>query len=187
MKDRISEPVSGYFVRKIQTTGYTEIVNFPDVTSKYQSAIVGTNYNFNYGINFMKCSYYLPALTPKPYQEYLLTDNTSVRTNKDIKYSSLYNETTKDKFGRYHAVKLTMFAKVGATRDYLGDVLLYNSLVRLNLPLMQYLSSPVMSSDCIIECRVNAFYQNNEIIVSGSYSGNMNYTFDTGASLHDFV
>ena len=71
--------------------------------------------------------------------------------------------------------------------EVLGEVLLYNSSIRLNLPLEQYLGSQVVDRDCKILARVSSINNRgtqDEIIISGSFTGNINYTFDSGTMVN---
>ena len=187
MKDRIQEPVSGYFTKRITDKSQTEIVNFSSISTGYINSIPGEDYNFNYFIRSIKCSYFIPSVAEKPFREYELTDTTDKKRSKDIEFARLYNDKTFDSYSRPYAIKLIISIERNNETEVLSEVLLYNSSIRLNLPLDQYLGSQVVDRDCKILARVSSINNRgtqDEIIISGSFTGNINYTFDSGTMVN---
>lgn len=183
MKDRIQESVSGYFIKRITDRQETEIVNFPSISTGYINSIPGENYNFNYFLQSIKCSYFIPSVAEKPFREYELTDTTDQKRAKDIDFARLYNDQTFNPSSRPYAIKLILSIERNEEAEVLGEVLLYNSSIRLNLPLEQYLGSQVVDRDCKILARVSSLNNQgvqDEIIISGSFTGNVNYSFESG-------
>ena len=124
----------------------------------------------------------MPSLAQKPYQEYPLQSENQRRAD-DIEFARLYNDTTTDGEngeGKFYAIRLTLTLTRDSTSLVAAEVLLYNSLIRLDMPLLQYLGNAVMSDDLTLSAQVNNIGSLDEIIISGSYSGNINYSFDTG-------
>ena len=187
MKDRIQEPVSGYFIKKITDRQKTIIVDFPSISTGYMHSITGENYNFNYFLLNIKCSYFIPSISEKPFREYELTDTTDQKIAKDIDFARLYNDQTFGPSNKPYAIKLIIYIERNDESEVLGEVLLYNSSIRLSLPLEDYLGSQVVDSNCKILARVSSLNVQgvqDEITISGSYTGNVNYTFDSGTSVN---
>lgn len=186
MLDRITERISGYFTKKITDRQQTKIVDFPLISTNYINSIPGANHNFNYFIQSIKCSYFVPSIAEKPFREYELTDSTDQKIAKDIEFARLYNDKTFNPLNKPYATRLTLSIEKDDESEVLAEVLLYNSSIRLNLPLESYLSSQVVDSKCKILARVSSLnFQGvqDEITISGSFTGDVNYTFDSGTTV----
>lgn len=185
MKERVQEPISGYFMKRITDRQETEIVNFSLRSADYTNSIPGEHYNFNYFLRNIKCCYFIPSIAEKPFREYELTDTTDQKRAKDIDFARLYNDQTLGPLNKPYAIKLTISIERNGESEILGEVLLYNSSIRLSLPLEEYLGSQVVDDKCKILARVSSINNQgvqDDILISGSFAGNINYTFDTGTA-----
>ncbi|MDJ0554825.1 MAG: hypothetical protein QNJ68_10350 [Microcoleaceae cyanobacterium MO_207.B10] len=186
--ERISEEISNYFLIRCLSSATITAFDFTSESIRLINLLGGTNHNFNYKLNFLSCGYYIPSLAEKPFQQYKLTDTERDRLNQDIEYSRQYNELTTDESGNPYAVKMTIVLEQNGVSQEISSNLLYNSLTRLHLPLEQYFGSPVMSNNTILKVSCSAFdSQLDKIVLSGSYQGSVNYTFDSGTQSYSHV
>lgn len=184
MLERISEPIGNSVIKKATSTNITnplEIFDFETESNIHKSKVPGTHHNFNYEINFLSVSYNLPSLAEKPFQEYPIQSEEQQRVD-NIEFGRLYNEGTVNEEGKPYACKLTLFASphpYSSGDATLTEVLLYNHGTKVTLPLIQYINT-IFSPDFNLYAKFINFSIEDKIEFIGSYSGNMNYTFDSG-------
>ncbi len=189
--ERLSENIQETKIIRITNNDTYYFINFGIESSNYKQKIQGFDHNFNYDMAFLAVSYRLPSLAEKPYQQY--SDKavvTSQRRIEDIEYTTQYNDTTTDTDGRFHAAKLTlrMHQRTDTQRDVfseiLGEVYLYRYKIRVSLDLLQYLDSRVMSDDSYLSVQISNIINIDEVTLTASYRGTVNYTFDNGVIEH---
>lgn len=180
MLERISEPISNLFLKKLVSTTEVELINFQSQSNFHKSKIPGSSYNFNYKIIEMNLNYICTSVQPKPYQEYKLTDTEANKRAADVEFSRIYNELNG------YAIKFSLFLTQAGIKNTLGEKLLYGYPISLDLPLLQYLGTTIMSTDNILSAQVSRFSSGDKLIVSCAYTGNVNYTFDSGSQSHIF-
>ncbi|NET40579.1 hypothetical protein [Okeania sp. SIO2B3] len=182
MLDRISEPISSFFSARIDSSTDITIIDFSAETNYYKSIISGSDYNFNYALDYLTASYLLPSLIEKPYREYKGITQAQ-RTAEDVEFSREYNELTFDeRIEKYYAIRLVLTIIDNSLNIPFGEILLYNSLTRLNQPLLQYLGTPIVGDSCTLKAKAINIkpLESDSLIISGSYRGSVNYTFDNG-------
>ncbi|NEO54490.1 MAG: hypothetical protein F6K54_16220 [Okeania sp. SIO3B5] len=195
-KERISEPISNSFLNSVGSAGiYNTIIDFRTEKNKHDRVANGSEYNVNYVINHISVSYIMPSLAPKPDREYSLANSDLQQMVDDIEYERLYNDATFNEDGKPYASKLVLVKTRSHLNQILGHVLLYNSykiknkdtkppFTREYQDLMRALGTPIMTPELDLRCYLTRFEEGDEVIISASYTGNVNYTFDTGVLTH---
>ncbi|NEO56581.1 MAG: hypothetical protein F6K54_28000 [Okeania sp. SIO3B5] len=200
MQERISEPISKSFLIPITGAGLNNtIIDFDNEERRHDSAAANRSFlNTNFIMNHLSVSYILPSLAPKPSREYSLTDSDLKERADEIEYERKYNDATFDEDGKPYASKLVLFKRRLGVNQVLGHKLLYNSYhvkTRDNKPhftrehqnLMDIIGTPIMNSEFSLRAYLTRFEEGDEIVISASYTGNINYTFDSGVATHHLI
>lgn len=183
MLERISEPISNIILRQITSVTEIDIINFQNESNLLKSKIPGVNYNFNYNLVQLSISYLLPSLTAKPFQEYKLTDTEVSKRAADVEFARNYNELN----GFASKLTLNVTQISSGVKDVIGEILLYGHPVSLQMPLLQYLGSPIMNDGIKLSVKLSHYRAGDKAIICAGYNGNLNYTLDTGNQSHVFL
>ena len=186
MRERIEEQVAGVFSKEIlkheERRWNNIIADMSKVTEELKARVYGSSdHNFVIQLDTLKIRYHLPTLAPKPFLEYSLEDTTEEKYAREIEFAKNYNEKTRNQpDGLLYAVGIDVGLQLeDSSVMELGNVLLYNSGVRLQLPLMPHLTSYTMNPKSKLVVKLSKKLEiEDEMVIAGSYTGVMNYTFD---------
>lgn len=194
MRERIEEQVAGVFskgILKHEDRRWNNVIaDMSKITEELKKRVYGSSdHNFVVQLDTLKIRYHLPTLAPRPFLEYSLEDTTEEKYAREIEFAKKYNEKTRNQPDNLlYAVGVDIGLDLGdSSLMELGNVLLYNSGVRLQLPLMPHLTSYTINPQSKLVVKLSKKLEvGDEMVISGSYTGVMNYTFDkspTGAGL----
>lgn len=186
--ERISEPISNLFLHKFNSNDEVTLIDFQSESSQIKDNLPGQDYNFNFELNNLSITHYLQSLAPKPYREYPITDSELQQLANDIEYIRSHNHTAKDEnTNKFFAVKLELIIEVASISESVMDVMLYNSGVKKNNELLQFINFRLYPESSKLKVKlVNFDSSQDNMVLIGGYQGNVNYTFNNGTNLHSF-
>lgn len=118
-----------------------------------------------------------------------MTASESQERTAEIEFNRKYNETTFElaSDGRpiFYGVQLLLIKNIDGIELISGEELLHNELRRSDKQLTQHLGSPIFNEGDRLIAKLSSVSSIDYVVVSGSYIGEINYSYDSGPQEHN--